>query len=594
MNKKIARNIAIVTAIFIVAFAIMLITNYFQVRGFNPLQTEVIETLKEINYDNSQNVKLQEQIRQLDLLARRAYFVRMDHLKTGVYLLVGMLFIFIITARYYFEGLKDIPAKDIDPIDDWAEKSLARKYVNWVAGGLVAAALVFAFLSSPFLQSHNSDDSQDAQNQEIVAAEEDADNGANANPDLLADSAEADEDSPAVAADDSTSTPEPDVPKVTHTSFRGNNSSGISPAKNIPTKWDLATNENIAWKVDIARRGYNSPVISGSRVFLTGADEQARELYCYDLHTGALLWKLAADNIPGSPSSMPVTSEDTGLAASTVTTNGKQVCAVFATGDIIGADMDGKRLWAKNLGVPVNHYGYASSLLAFGNTVIVQYDNTNSPRILALDMATGAVRWDKPRTDKITWSSPMIAYIDNKPQLIIMGNPSISSYNPNNGEKYWNVEFLNGEVASSPCSADGLVFGASEYSSLIAVDAIKGEKLWEANDFLPEVSSPVATKDNVFVATSYGVVACYDAKSGELKNSIETSTEFYSSPVIAEGKIYLFSNSGKAFVYAANSEMTLINSFETGQRTFATPAFTDSRMVVRSENQLYCVMKKQL
>jgi len=595
MDKKIARNIAIVTAVFIAAFAVMLITNYFQVRGFNPLQTEVIETLKEINYENSQNAKLQEQIRQLDLLARRAYFIRMDHLKMGVYLLVGMLIVFIVAARYYFEGLKDIPEKDIDPIDDWAEKTLARKYVNWVAGGLVAAALIFAFLSSPYLEGFKNN-AEDRQEEELLATadqDQDLSDGLSDDEATVPDTAAAAVENispPDTVQEEVTATVLP-PPTVTHTAFRGNNSSGITAAKNIPTKWNLSTGENIAWKTDVIRQGYNSPVISGTKIFITGADDEARELFCYDLNTGALLWRLAADNISGSPAQMPSTTEDTGLAASTVATNGKQVCAIFATGDMLCADMNGKRLWAKNLGVPVNHYGYASSLLSFGNLVIVQYDNTNSPRLLALDMATGAVRWDKTRTDKITWSSPVIAYIDGKPQLILMGNPSISSYNPANGEKNWHVDFLTGEVASSPCSADGLVFGASEYSSLIAVDAGSGEKLWEANDYLPEVSSPVATKDNVFLATSYGVVACYDAKSGELKKSVETGAEFYSSPMISEGKIYLFSNSGAAFVYAATTEMTLISSFETGQRTFATPAFTDSRMIVRTESQLYCVAK---
>jgi outer membrane protein assembly factor BamB len=608
MNRKTARNIALVSAVFILTFAIMLITNYFQVHGVNPLQTEVVETLKEINDANSENTKLQEQIRQLDLLARRAYFIRTDHLRTGVYLLIAMLVVFIIAARYYFAEIKNIPEKEIDPIDEWAEKTLARKYVNWTAGGLVTAALVFAFLSSPFINALKNNEIKEEQTEIADMEDEEISSGkdnyaVNNNELLTKDSTEtltenSTETQKSIKADvasvstDSIKAENPAIPKVMHTSFRGNNSLGITSAQNIPTKWDLATDENIAWKADIVRHGYNSPVISGNKVFITGADKQVRELYCYDLNTGALLWKVAADNIPGSPAETPATSEDTGLAASTVTTNGKQICAIFATGDLIATDMDGKRLWAKNLGVPVNHYGYASSLLSFGNTVIVQYDNTNSPRILALDMATGAIRWDKPRADKITWSSPVIAYIDRKPQLILMGNPSISSYNPNNGEKNWSIDFLSGEVASSPCSADGLVFGASEYASLVAVDAVSGEKLWEANNFLPEVSSPVATKDNVFLATSYGVVACYDAKSGELKKSLETNAEFYSSPVIAEGKIYLFSNSGTAFVYAANSDLALISSFETGQRTFATPAFTDNRMIVRSENQLYCVTKK--
>ena len=90
MKKTILRNIAIVSALFIVTFSIMLITNYFQVKGFNPLQTGVVETLKQINEANANNAELQEQIRQLDLLARRAYFVSIDHLMTGVYILMGM------------------------------------------------------------------------------------------------------------------------------------------------------------------------------------------------------------------------------------------------------------------------------------------------------------------------------------------------------------------------------------------------------------------------------------------------------------------------------------------------------------------------
>ena len=58
-----------------------------------------------------------------------------------------------------------------------------------------------------------------------------------------------------------------------------------------------------------------------------------------------------------------------GLASSSVATDGNRVCAIFATGDVVCADMDGKQLWAKNLGVPDNHYGFVSSLLIFGNTL---------------------------------------------------------------------------------------------------------------------------------------------------------------------------------------------------------------------------------
>lgn len=602
MKRAILRNIAIVSAIFIVTFSIMLITNYFQVRGATPLQTEVMETLKGINDQNANNQVLQEQIRQLDLLARKAYFVQMDHLKTGAYILIGMLVVFIVCTRFYFARDKNIPDKDIAPIDEWVIKTKARGYVTWVATSIVAVAVVFVLLSSPFLKQLGQP--EDKEQSEMIADAQEVSEDTNSpiiSP-VEEDTIAIDEDTAKAVADAdtvktaidtvATGTVQPVISKITHNAFRGNNSNGISSAKGLPVKWDLAKGTNIAWKQKIPRKGYNSPVINGNKVFFSGADEQARELYCYDLTTGDKIWSLAAANISGSPSQMPKTTEDTGLAASTVATNGKQVCAIFATGDIICADMDGKQLWAKNLGVPDNHYGYASSLLTFGNLVIVQYDNQKSPKLIAFNLATGAQVWSKERKEKITWSSPIIAYVNNSPQLVLMGNPAVTAYNPNNGEELWRVECLSGEVSASACSSNGIVFGASENSTLVAINGTDGTVLWESHDFLPEVSSPVATKNNLYLATSYGVAAAYDVQTGELRKEHELNTEFYSSPIIAEGKVYLFSNDGKMHIFAANNEFQLLNAFETGEKTFATPAFTDGKIVVRTENSIYCVAER--
>lgn len=599
MKKVIFRNIAIVTAIFIFTLSIMLITNYFQVRGTTPLQAEVVETLKQLNDANSNNPELQEQIRQLDLMARKAYFVKYDHLMNGIYILIGMLIIFIVCIRFYFASYKNIPDKELDPIDEWAIKTKARQFVLWGTSAIAVGAVFFAVLTSPYLQAKSNEPEQTeqeqvAENTASTLEEESVPPVAETEgtEDLLTQTEIEETPVEETPAEVAATEPQPVVSKVTHNAFRGNNSNGISSARNLPVKWDLSSGTNIAWKQPIPRKGYNSPVINGNKVFFSGADDQARELYCYDLTTGEKLWSLAATNIPGSPSQMPKTTEDTGLAASTVATNGKQVCAVFATGDIICADMEGKRLWAKNLGVPDNHYGYSSSLLIYGNSVIVQYDNQNSPKVIALNLTDGKEVWSKSRQEKVTWSSPILANINNSQQLVLMGNPAITGYNPNTGEQLWRVECLTGEVGSSACSANGIVFGASEYSKLVAINGADGSLLWESSEFLPEVSSPVATANAVYIATSYGVIASFDTKTGELKKEHDLGTEFYSSPIIAEGKIYLVSNDGKMHVFSADEEFKLINSFETGERTFATPAFTDNKIVMRSENSIYCVATK--
>lgn len=588
--RKLYRNIAIVTAVFMLAMTAMLGVSYYQMQQVSPLESGVMETLKELNEANGDNEALQQQIRQLDLLSRKAYFVQEGQLKMGTYIALGMACILLLCLNLYYKETKNLPERDLDPIDEWMNKSRARNYLLWAAviATLVAAAITLLQHVDIKKLMEKSADTEEAQT-EVQEAEGEAemepqDDVEEVQADTLASDSTLVETADTALVDDM-----PEL-KIASKAFRGNNSSASSSARGLATTWNLSNKKNILWQSSIPKHGYNSPVITGRNVFITGADNSARELYCYDVWTGELKWTVKADKIAGSPSTMPKVNADTGLAASTAATNGEQVCAIFATGDIICADMDGNRLWAKNLGLPDNHYGYASSLLMYGNEVIVQYQNNNEAKVLALNAKTGSQIWSKTSKDKIAWSSPMIATLGGKPALVVMGNPSIAAYNPSNGSELWRVECMSGEVGSSPASAGGVVFGASEYAKCIAIDGATGETLWEASDYLPECSSLAATKDLVFCATSYGMVCAYDAKTGEVKKEHDLTTPFYSSPVVADGKVFLFSNSGKAYIFSA-STFDLVTSFETGEKTFATPAFTDGMMIVRTDKSIYCVKK---
>ena len=587
MKRNVYRNIALVTAIFALVLLVMMGVSWVQMRQVTPLQTEVMETLKQLNESNTENAELAEQIRQLDLLSRKAYFTQETHLKIGAWILCAMAVVIGLSLRMYFKDTKNFPEKELDPIDEWMIKCNARRYIGYGMLGVGCLVLVFAVFNSGTLRGWINGMRDTLAANDSVAA--DTTSTALMSGTTVADTQKVDS---ALVADTEEPADTFPIPKLTSNAFRGNNSSGHSSARNIPTSWNLKNGKNILWQKAIPKHGYNSPVVNGRNIFLTGADKKSRELYCFDLWTGELRWTVKADGISGSPSSMPNVTADTGLAASTVATNGKQVCAIFATGDVICADMDGKRLWAKNLGVPENHYGFASSLLMYGNELIIQYDNNSNAKLIALSTINGNPLWSKSRKDKIAWSSPIIAKASGQQAVIVMGNPAITAYSVSNGSELWRVECMSGEVGSSPCASNGIIFGASEYATCIAINAATGEKLWEAGDCLPECSSPVATKDMLYVATSYGAVCAYDAKDGKVVKQHELSTPFYSSPVIADGKIWLFSNSGKCYIFSTGKDFKLITSFETGEKTFATPAFTDGMMVVRTDKSLYVVKKK--
>ena len=56
--------------------------------------------------------------------------------------------------------------------------------------------------------------------------------------------------------------------------------------------------------------------------------------------------------------------------------------------------------------------------------------------------------------------------------------------------------------------------------------------------------------------------------------------------------LYVAGTDGKFYIFSTDKEFRLLQTVATGEKTFATPAFTDGKMVVRTNNSLYCVAKK--
>jgi outer membrane protein assembly factor BamB len=345
------------------------------------------------------------------------------------------------------------------------------------------------------------------------------------------------------------------------------------------------------WKVALPKPGFNSPIIWGDKLFLSGADKEVREVYCLDKNTGKILWTKRADNIQGSPATTPKVTEDTGLAAPTLTTDGTRVVAIFANGDIICFDFDGNRIWARNLGLPDNHYGHSSSLITWNGKVFVQFDTNKGGKIMALNITDGITVWETARASKISWASPVLAEFGGKKQLVLTADPIVAGYDVETGQELWKVECMMGEVGPSVTFGSGLVFAANEYARLAAIDPVSASIKWENDEYLPEVSSLVCADGMVFIATSYGIFVCYDALTGEKQWEDDCGTSFYSSPVVADKKIYALDTKGVMHIYALNRTKTIVGTPKLGEEGFSTPAFADGQIFIRGTQHLFCFGK---
>jgi outer membrane protein assembly factor BamB len=270
--------------------------------------------------------------------------------------------------------------------------------------------------------------------------------------------------------------------------------------------------------------------------------------------------------------------------------DGSRVYAIFATGDVVAFDLNGKQLWGRNLGVPNNHYGHASSLQVWENKLVVQYDTNTKGRMLALNTANGETIWDVDRPVHISWSSPILVEQNGKIQIVTTSDPYIMGQDLETGGELWKVEALMGEVGPSAAYANGLVFGTNEYARTVAVRPEAGtEFVWETDEYMSEASSPVAYQDLLFLATTYGVLVCYDARTGEKIWEKEFNDGFYSSPVIADGKVYIIDLGGVTHILKADRSGTIIAQPELGEDGFALPVFADGVIYLRGLEHLYCI-----
>ena len=149
--------------------------------------------------------------------------------------------------------------------------------------------------------------------------------------------------------------------------FRGHLSSGVLDGANLPETWDVKSNDNILWNIEIPGLGLSSPVVWSEQLFITTAisaadkdglkkgiygdiesveDESEHEwkLYCINKRTGKILWDRVS--IRGIPEQKrhPKSSHANCSAA----TDGTYVIAFYGSEGLYCYDMEGKLMWEKD------------------------------------------------------------------------------------------------------------------------------------------------------------------------------------------------------------------------------------------------------
>lgn len=576
-------RVAWIAGIFSVLICVLLIANYVQYKKTDPVNMTVLNSLIQRLDQNPNDAELREQIRTLDLLSRKAYFTSMWQIRTGGLLLLAAVALVIISMQIIEYRKKINPTLSTSEDELMGQRQKARQWIIVSGGLLLAVSLAFAFISSNDLSKNLSTQLAQSAGETIAPDVEETGEMVEAPAQDTAATAEiaAPSDTTGVAV----------VKNVVSTdnfpNFRGNGGNGIVSKNNIPTKWDGPSGKNIKWKTAVPLSGFSSPIVWGDQVFLTGSNGTKQEVYSFDRNTGKILWTTAV----GKPDSKkPQVSPETGYSAPTAATDGNAVYAIFPTGEVAAIDMTGKVIWERALGLPKNHYGHSSSLLLHNGNVIVQYDQTGNAKVMALSAKTGQTTWSTDRPVKVSWASPIIVNTGKRSELMLVAEPYVASYNPSTGKELWKIDCIGGEVGPSLAYANGIVIAVNEYSKLVAVKlGDQPSVLWETNDYMSDIPSPVATDKYLIMPTSYGTILCYDMVTGEKYWEEDAGTGIYASPMLVKDNVYLLDRSGLMRIFKADKEYKLVSEAKLGEKSVCTPAFTNGRIYIRGDKNLYCI-----
>ncbi|MFP6692743.1 MAG: PQQ-binding-like beta-propeller repeat protein, partial [Pirellulales bacterium] len=324
------------------------------------------------------------------------------------------------------------------------------------------------------------------------------------------------------------------------------------------------------------------------------------DVLCLDRDSGNELWRrTATERIPHEGH-----HGDASFASASPMTDGRRLYCWFGSGGLFCYDLNGKKLWERNLGKA--HVGASlgegcSPVVHDGKVVIVR-DHSRQSTIEVLDARTGETQWKKDRDEGNAWATPRVLQHGGRTQVITNGSNLVRSYDLETGNIIWQCGGLTSNAIPAPVVENDVVYCMSGYQgySLLAIPlSAKGDIsdsntiIWSRRQGTPYVPSPVLYDGMLFFNQSNQAIwSCVDSKTGETileRTRLQDVSRIYASPVGAAGRIYITGRGGTTLVLRRSKELEAVATNKLDDLFDASPALAGKQLFLRGSKFLYCI-----
>lgn len=385
--------------------------------------------------------------------------------------------------------------------------------------------------------------------------------------------------------------------------YLGRRRDGVSQETGLNLDWDSHP-PAILWRTPIGG-GYSSLATHRGRVYATGEQDGQILGFCFEAHTGELLWQQKV----GDPY-LDQQQQGSGPRATPTYQNG-QVFFLGPSADLVCVRADnGATLWHTNIyaacgiedpAAEDQYWGLSTSPLVEGNLVICQPGGNHENHLAAFDRRNGKLVWSADN-DHRSYASPISTSIAGRHQVIAFTGESLLGVNPDNGGILWRFTHRNQYKCNcaTPLVINDQIFISTGYgggSALLQLER-EGEKIRVTEKWVQKRYQNLFATSMLVNGYLYGchgdvgscTFRCIELVTGELQwvdrqpgRCTCIKVENHIIALSEDGVLRLIDPNPEKYVEKAKLEGIL------KLKSWAVPALSQKRLFVRDQHDLVCI-----